>query len=175
MRALRYCRRCGTETEHIISDGEPTRMPGRLPLASDRGILTGQSVSTTTRNETDGASVSFAPRTGVVACGAFWAFRGGTMPELDVKLINEYNADLVIIPLDRSFGSKPGAEQKRIADALQLCVSNTLLPAAWVVLVWEAGDGTWSFRAPPNWDSVFRSYDIGAAVRSPNRKLTCQY
>jgi len=95
------------------------------------------------------------------------------MPKFRVAHIHEQGVDLIIIPLDTSFGFKPKADQSRIVRALQACASDAGL-AGTVVPVWKTPSGDWSFLAPPNWAPFFRSLDISDVALNLNRELTCE-
>ena len=94
------------------------------------------------------------------------------MPKFEVAHIREQGADLVIIPLDDSFGHESPQEQRRITNSLQMCASGAGL-AGLVVPVWDAGGGRMGFLAPPGYHPFFLSIDLGFVAGNINRELTC--
>jgi len=94
------------------------------------------------------------------------------MAEFEVAHIREQGQQMIIIPLQASFGRKPEAEQAEIHESLQACATAAGL-AGTVALVWDAGGGRMAFRAPRPWHPFFRSIDLLTVAQSVNRKLTC--
>ena len=94
------------------------------------------------------------------------------MSSFEVAHIREQGVDLIIIPLQSSFGYKSPTEQREIRATLQLCARSAGL-AGTVVPVWDAGGGRMGFLAPQNWHSFFSSLDLLTVASSINRTLTC--
>jgi hypothetical protein len=88
-----------------------------------------------------------------------------------VALICEQGIDLIIIPLDGRFGSRPEAEQKATMRAFQSCADSAGL-AGTVVPVWETSSG-WAFIAPPSWHPFLRTFDLSDVELNINTELTC--
>jgi hypothetical protein len=95
------------------------------------------------------------------------------MPEYKVAHIHEQGQDMIVVPLDRSFGYKTTQEQNQISAALQLCASRAGLRGT-VVCVWDSGGGRMGFLAPRNWHPFFSSINLSFVARNVNRTLTCQ-
>lgn len=78
----------------------------------------------------------------------------GGMPSYDVAHLGEQGQDIVIVVVDRSFGSKANSEQSELCASLQGCASAAGL-AGTVVPVWEASEGRMGFLAPDPWHLFF--------------------
>ena len=89
-----------------------------------------------------------------------------------VAHIREQGVDLVIVPLDSSFGLKTPTEQQRIVAGLQECASAAGLIGT-VVPVWDAGGGQMAFLAPTNWHPFLSNIDLTFVTLNINRTLTC--
>ena len=94
------------------------------------------------------------------------------MAEFEVAHIRRQGVDLIIVPLDSSFGRKPQVEQTQITNQLQSCATSAGLSGT-VVPVWESGRGGLSFLAPKPWHPFFKSLDWLTISANINRKLTC--
>jgi hypothetical protein len=94
------------------------------------------------------------------------------METYEVAHIHEQGQDMIIIPVQSSFGQRPTATQNEIVSSLQLCASAAGLKGT-VVPVWDAGGGRMGFLAPTPWHPFFRSIDLQFVARNINRKLTC--
>jgi hypothetical protein len=92
--------------------------------------------------------------------------------EYNLAHIREQGIDLIIIPLDSSFGYKTTIEQKQVANALQTC-ANVAGLAGIVVPVWDTGGGRMGFLAPPNLHPYFSSIGLAFVAANINQKLTC--
>ncbi len=94
------------------------------------------------------------------------------MAKYKIAHIKEQGIDLIIAPLDSSFGHRTSAEQQDFIDVLQICATSAGLAGA-VVPIWKSGN-TVKFIAPPNWHPFFKSPGIYQRVISNiNRELTC--
>jgi hypothetical protein len=94
------------------------------------------------------------------------------MPTYNVAHIREQGQQMIIIPVDRSFGRKSNTAQNEIRNALQLCSQSAGL-AGTVVVVWEAGSGRMGFLGPVQWQSFFSHLTLQEVAANFNRKLTC--
>jgi len=94
------------------------------------------------------------------------------MSRFEIAHIQQQSVDLIIIPLNPSFGRKTTFEQNQTTRGLQACASAAGL-AGTVVPVWDAGGGRMAFLAPSNWRSFFQSIDLSFVARNINRELTC--
>src|SRR5271167_2173269 len=80
------------------------------------------------------------------------------MPRFKVAHLREQGQDMIIIPLEASFGSRPQDEQNSVIDDLQLHSSDAGLKGT-VVPVWESG-GRLHFIAPRPWHPFFASLSM---------------
>jgi len=93
------------------------------------------------------------------------------MAKFKIAHIREQGVDLIIIPLESSFGHKTDGEQHKTVSALQLCANSAGI-AGTVVPVWQEGSGH-RFIAPNNWHSFFKSFGWNDILRNINKELTC--
>lgn len=92
------------------------------------------------------------------------------MPRFEVAHIREQGVDLVVIPLDRSFGHKSENDKDSIVSELQVRASSAGL-AGTVVPVWDNGGGRMAFIAPRNWHPFFKSINLQFIAANINREL----
>jgi hypothetical protein len=93
------------------------------------------------------------------------------MAHFKLAHIREQGVDLIIVPLDRSFGWKSTTEQNQIASQLQLRAASAGL-AGTVVPVWDHGGGRMGFLAPNGYAPFFRSISLSFVARNINRELS---
>lgn len=93
------------------------------------------------------------------------------MSKYKIAHIREQGVDLIIIPLDSSFGHKSGQTQTEIIHSLQACANAAGL-AGKVVPVWQEGSH-YSFIAPTQWHAYFKSISWDDVVLNINKELTC--
>jgi hypothetical protein len=94
------------------------------------------------------------------------------MPTFEVAHIREQGQDIIIVVVDRSFGSKTNSQQNLVKADLQRCATTAGL-AGTLVPVWDAGGGRMGFLAPTQWHAFFRSLTLGHVAANINRRLTC--
>lgn len=92
------------------------------------------------------------------------------MPRFKVAHIKEQNVDLIIIPLDETFGNKNSQDQHGIIQELQARATAAGL-AGTVVPVWDSGGGRMAFIAPPNWHPFFGGLDLAWVATNINREI----
>ena len=92
------------------------------------------------------------------------------MPEIEIAHIHEQGQDMIIAPLNSSFGAKPSNEQQATIAAIQRAAMGAGLRGR-VVAVWQSGS-SFSFIAPQQWHAFFRSIDMNWVLANINRKLT---
>jgi hypothetical protein len=92
------------------------------------------------------------------------------MPRIKVAHVKHDNIDLIIVPLDPSFGSRPLIDQQRTTGELQLRARSAGL-AGTVVPVWDAGLGRMGYVAPQNWQPFFSSISLQWVWLNVNREL----
>ncbi|HBJ68355.1 MAG TPA: hypothetical protein DDZ09_09030 [Alcaligenes faecalis] len=93
------------------------------------------------------------------------------MAQYKIAHLRQQGQDMIIIPLESSFGAKPSSDQEEIIQSLQACARSAGL-AGTVVPVWRTGSRH-GFIAPPPWHPFFKSLSWNDIVRSLNKVLTC--
>ncbi len=93
------------------------------------------------------------------------------MPSFDVAHVREQGVDLIIVPLERSFGHKSTEDQNQISAELQATSAGL---AGTVVPVWDDGSGRMMFLAPRSFHPFFQSIDLDFVAANINRNLTCE-
>ena len=81
--------------------------------------------------------------------------------------------DIVIVPVDRSFGKRSPAEQARIQEAFQRSAAGVEMRGV-VVPVWEDASGRMAFRAPPPLHDFLKSIDMVYVATALNRTLSLE-
>ncbi|RON24533.1 hypothetical protein BK660_02350 [Pseudomonas brassicacearum] len=85
--------------------------------------------------------------------------------------VRQGGQNMIIFPLNASFGSQSNHTQEEIIRTFQLAASGASL-AGHVVVIWRSGNQTY-FRAPYAWHSFFTSPDAYAFVMGNlNKELT---
>jgi hypothetical protein len=91
------------------------------------------------------------------------------MPRFKVAHVREQGVDLVIIPLESSFGSKLPDEQHQIMEEFQAHSMAAGLAGA-VIPVWPQGRSM-AFVAPRNWHPFFNSLSLDSVLANVNKEL----
>jgi hypothetical protein len=86
-----------------------------------------------------------------------------------VAHVNEQGVDLIIIPLDSSFGNKSVQDQHQAIAELQIHATSAGLKGT-VVPVWEHL-GRMMFIAPQQWHPFFASLNVGWVWANVNREI----
>src|SRR6478609_10460972 len=95
------------------------------------------------------------------------------MPTFQVAYLRRDGQDVIIVPVDRSFGQRSPAEQARIQEAFQKSAAAADMPGV-VVPVWEDASGRMAFRAPPPWHDFLKSIDMVYVATALNRSLSLE-
>ncbi len=95
------------------------------------------------------------------------------MPTFQVAHLRREGQDVIIVPVDRSFGKRSLTEQARIQEAFQRSAAATDMQGV-VVPVWEDASGRLAFRAPPLWHDFFKSIDMVYVATALNRSLSLE-
>lgn len=95
------------------------------------------------------------------------------MPIFQVAHLRHGDQDVIIVPVDRTFGKRSPAEQARIQEAFQRSAHAANIPGA-VVLVWDEKAGKMAFRAPPAWSDFLKSIDMVYVATALNRSLSLE-
>lgn len=91
------------------------------------------------------------------------------MPRLKIAHLREQGQDMIIVPLESSFGHKSEQDQRDTINELQMRARSAQLRGT-VVPVWESG-GTMKFIAPEPWHPFFRGLSMPAIWQNLNREL----
>jgi hypothetical protein len=95
------------------------------------------------------------------------------MPTFQVAHLRHEGRDLIIVPVDRTFGARSSSEQSRIQEAFQRSAVAADIPGV-VVPVWEDSTGRMAFRAPPPLHDFFKSIDMVYVATALNRSLSLE-
>lgn len=101
------------------------------------------------------------------------AKRPEAMPTFQVAHLQHDGQDVVIVPVDRSFGARAPAEQARIQEAFQRSAAAAKIPGV-VVPVWEDPSGRMAFRAPPAWQDFLKTIDMVYVATALNQTLSLE-
>lgn len=93
------------------------------------------------------------------------------MPRYKVAHLREQGQDVIIVPLEGSFGRKSPNDQGAILNELQLRANSAGLKGR-IVPVWDRGRGQLSFLAPEQWHPFFQRLNLAYVVANLNRELT---
>jgi hypothetical protein len=99
--------------------------------------------------------------------------RTDAMPTFQVAQLHQAGQDVIIVPVDRSFGKRSAAEQARIQEAFQRSAAAVEMRGV-VVPVWEDASGRMAFRAPPPWHDFLKSIDMVYVATALNRTLSLE-
>jgi hypothetical protein len=89
----------------------------------------------------------------------------------DIAHIREQGQDMILIPLNSSFGARSNKDQREIVAALDACATSAKLGGE-VVVFWEF-DGKFNFMGPKPWHPFLKSIDSKYVAKRINKKLTC--
>jgi len=92
------------------------------------------------------------------------------MATLKIAHIREQGVDLIIVPMDRTFGGRPTSAQRALVGELQAQSIGAKL-AGTVIPVWDYGRGQMGFLAPQGWHPFFQSIDLSWVFANVNREL----
>lgn len=92
------------------------------------------------------------------------------MPNVKVAHLREQGQDMIIVPMDRSFGSKPEDEQGDSMQELQMRCRAAGLKGT-VVTVWDNGGGRMGFIAPRPWHPFFQNIGLSQVWANVNREI----
>ena len=93
------------------------------------------------------------------------------MPHFKLAHLREQGQDMIIVPLDRSFGAKSGDEQSDAMDELQMRCRAAGLKGK-VVTVWDDGGGRMAFIAPQPWHPFFHGLSLSQVWANVNREIS---
>ena len=99
--------------------------------------------------------------------------RTDAMPTFQVAHLQRDGQDIIIVPVDRTFGKRSPAEQAHIQEAFQRSAVSVEMNGV-VVPVWEDAAGRMAFRAPPPWHEFLKSIDMVFVATALNRILSLE-
>jgi len=91
------------------------------------------------------------------------------MPHFKIAHIHEQGQDMIIVPLESSFGNLPTGEQEATIAELQIRSRGADLRGT-VVPVWNSG-GRMAFIAPRPWHPFFEHMNLQWVAHNLNREL----
>ena len=92
------------------------------------------------------------------------------MPSFKVAHVKEQGVNLIIVPLDSSFGHKMSSDQHTIINEIETAAHSAGLTGT-VVPVW-LNSGRAQFIAPRNWHSFFQGLSWNQVIDSLNKTLS---
>lgn len=92
------------------------------------------------------------------------------MPSYRVAHVNHKGRDVIIVPLDKSYGLQTPNEQEFFRSECQKQVLAHGLTGT-IVPVWDVGDGRMAIIAPTEWQGFLRTLTMTDVVRNLNRVL----
>jgi hypothetical protein len=93
------------------------------------------------------------------------------MSEYKIAHIRKQGQDIIIVPVDRSYGSQSQADQNKTRNALQIAATSAGL-AGQVIIAWEGGSGRVGTLAPREWSQFCSSLSWPFIARNINKTLT---
>lgn len=93
------------------------------------------------------------------------------MPQLQIAHVREQGVDLIIVPLDRSFGYETVQRQNAAQVEIQMAAQSAGL-AGTVCPVWDSGGGRMAFLAPQSYHPFLRSISLRHVYHNVNRTLS---
>ncbi len=92
------------------------------------------------------------------------------MPRLKAAHIREQGQNMIIFPLDSSFGSKIGSDQSKALAELEIRAHAAGL-AGEAVAVWESGNRMY-FLGPRPWHAFLQSIDMRWVLANVNKEIS---
>ena len=93
------------------------------------------------------------------------------MPTYKIAHIHEQGNDMIVIPVDSSFGNKMSSDQNAQMVEFQARAHAAGLKGH-VVIVWDAGSGRMGFLAPTKWQPFFASINLQIVMATLNKTLS---
>lgn len=92
------------------------------------------------------------------------------MPSYQVAHLNHEGRDVIIVPLDQSYGRQTPTEREFFRSECQKQVQAHGLSGT-IVPVWDAGGDRMAVFAPTEWQAFFEPLTMKDVVRNLNRVL----
>jgi len=93
------------------------------------------------------------------------------MPHFKLAHIREQGNDMLIFPLDSSFGNKTSDDQEAALAELQAHAHAAGLRGH-AIAVWDAGGDRMTFLGPTNWQAFLRSINLRFVLANVNREIS---
>jgi len=96
------------------------------------------------------------------------------MTAFDIAYISEEEdeEDLILIPLNPTFGEKTPAEQREFIETMQACAARAELEGI-VIPVWQDDKNIMNFIAPDHLHPFLNGISYNYVLVNVNRKLRC--
>ena len=91
------------------------------------------------------------------------------MTRLKVAHLRKQGRDMIIVPLDSSFGHKQYSEQQSLHNQIQVAANSAGLKGT-VVVAWQYG-ASFQFIAPMPWHPYFQSISWSYICANVNREI----
>lgn len=92
------------------------------------------------------------------------------MPKLRVAHIREQGQNMIIFPLDQSFGNRSNDDQETTLSGLEYRANSAGL-AGYAVAIWQHGPHT-HFRGPSKWQNFLRSISMRWVLANVNKEIS---
>ncbi len=92
------------------------------------------------------------------------------MPSFKCAYVREQGVDMIIVPLDSSFGRMSDVDQQSQINTMQLAARSAGL-AGIIVPTWMVGDRP-VFMPPTNWTPFFESISWSTVLSSLNKEIS---
>jgi hypothetical protein len=92
------------------------------------------------------------------------------MPRLKVAHVREQGQNMIIFPLDHSFGNKSNQDQEDALLDLEYRANSAGL-AGHAVAIWQHGQHV-HFRGPSKWQNFLRSINMRWVLANVNKELS---
>lgn len=92
------------------------------------------------------------------------------MPRYKIAHFREQGVDLIVVPLESSFGRMTSSDQQENIIELQIHARSAGL-AGTVVPVWDSGGGRMGFIAPKNWHAFFQGLNLSIVAANINKEI----
>jgi hypothetical protein len=93
------------------------------------------------------------------------------MPSYKVAHIREQGQDMIIFPLETTFGQKSNSEQNRELGVLGTRANRAGLRGT-AVAVWDNGGGRMGFLGPSQWHPYLRSISLQFVMANLNQEIS---
>jgi hypothetical protein len=92
------------------------------------------------------------------------------MVKYEIAHLRQQGQDMILVPVDQSFGAKSPDDQRSMLETLQRQAKLSGLAGS-VVAIWDTGDGRMAFLGPKPWASYLSSLNLEFVDRNLNKVL----